>query len=351
MLEAARRAEPRFRFRVVDPDREPLLASQYDLREYATIVQVGERHEAFRGDREEDFLAALLRAFRPERARIVFLQGHGESHPEDNSPRGLITVSSALKLRGYGLFGSSLIEGAALDDSVHVLIIAGPTVPLGPTEEDSVRAYLERGGRALVLLDPTHEVGLDRVLDVAGIRFHPAYLADPELPDPQTILPADYSRHPVVASLRRQRIPVLLPGAGAVPIEREIPGIRQAVIMRSSDRTLTLGDPADAPRSRALCSAAEWNVTGRPPGRLVVIGDADFPTERHVGRGGNADLFLNAVQWLAEEEALIDLGPRSRSDRPVILQRQQGRALMVLLVGILPLAVIAAGAVVFWRRR
>jgi ABC-type uncharacterized transport system involved in gliding motility auxiliary subunit len=114
---------------------------------------------------------------------------------------------------------------------------------------------------------------------------------------------------------------------------------------------MVVDDPDDAPRSRALASAAEWPVVGRPPGRMVVVGDADFPTERHIGRGGNGDLFLNAIQWLAEEDALIDLAPRERSDRPVVIQRQQGRALMVLLVGLLPVAVVVAGAVVFWRRR
>ena len=63
------------------------------------------------------------------------------------------------------------------------------------------------------------------------------------------------------------------------------------------------------------------------------------------------DFFLASVQWLAEEESLIELRPRARTSRPVVVARQQGRALMVVLAGLLPLSILAAGAVVWWRRR
>jgi ABC-type uncharacterized transport system involved in gliding motility auxiliary subunit len=68
-------------------------------------------------------------------------------------------------------------------------------------------------------------------------------------------------------------------------------------------------------------------------------------------RLGNGDLFLGAVRWLGERQDLVSIRPRPRSNRPVVVSRQQGRALMVLLVGLTPLGVLAAGAVVWWRRR
>jgi ABC-type uncharacterized transport system involved in gliding motility auxiliary subunit len=90
---------------------------------------------------------------------------------------------------------------------------------------------------------------------------------------------------------------------------------------------------------------------GAAPTRLVVLGDADFAANRSFDFLGNGDLFLNAVQWLADRESWIELRPRAGTERPVILSRQQGRALMVLVVGLLPLGVVGAGFAVWWKRR
>jgi hypothetical protein len=57
------------------------------------------------------------------------------------------------------------------------------------------------------------------------------------------------------------------------------------------------------------------------------------------------------VHWLGEETVTVSISPRTATSRPVVLSRQQGRALMVLLVGLLPLGVLGAGTVVWWRRR
>ena len=85
--------------------------------------------------------------------------------------------------------------------------------------------------------------------------------------------------------------------------------------------------------------------------RLLVIGDSDFAGNQHSGSLANTDLFIAAILWLGQKEQRIALSPRARTNRPVILSRQQGRALMVLVVGILPLAVLLSGSVAWWRRR
>ena len=351
LLEAAAMAEPRLAYEVVDPDRDPVRASRFNLIDYAAVVTVGERFEPFLGADETQFVAALVRASRSKRPRVAFLKGHGESSPEDDSPEGVRAAASALDLRGFPVVVRDFAQGRGLADSVDVLVVTGPRVPFTETEEDSVIRFLDQGGRLLLLLDPSRSTALDRVLARNGIRFRSALLEDPDLHDPGMLVPVEYSGHPVVQGLRNARIPVVFPGAGEVEIVERRDDLRQAAIMRSGPRTVAPGDSADAPRSRSLCVAAEWHGSEGRIGRLVVLGDADFATGRHVGRGGNADLFTAAAQWLAEEEVLIEIAPRTRTDRPLAIARHQGRALMVLTTGLLPLGVLVAGTVVWWRRR
>ena len=48
-----------------------------------------------------------------------------------------------------------------------------------------------------------------------------------------------------------------------------------------------------------------------PEGRLVVVGDSDFiGNNLALAPLGNADLFLNMVNWLTEDEDLIAIRPR-----------------------------------------
>jgi ABC-type uncharacterized transport system involved in gliding motility auxiliary subunit len=84
---------------------------------------------------------------------------------------------------------------------------------------------------------------------------------------------------------------------------------------------------------------------------VVVLGDVDFAANRTFDVLGNGDLFLNSIQWLADRESWIGLRPRVSTGRPVLLSRQQGRALMVVVVGLLPLGVVAAGFAAWWKRR
>ncbi len=92
------------------------------------------------------------------------------------------------------------------------------------------------------------------------------------------------------------------------------------------------------------------------PGRLVVVGDADFASDAYYDMLGNANLVLNGVAWLAREDALAGARDLATPEvqRPLstlVLTEDRSRALLVSLVLIQPLSLLALGtAVVGWRR-
>lgn len=89
--------------------------------------------------------------------------------------------------------------------------------------------------------------------------------------------------------------------------------------------------------------------------RLVVFGDSDFVSNGGLstmsGQVGNADLFLNAVNWAAEEETLISVRSKPPTNRQIFLTGPQLRLIFLTTILVLPLAVVVAGVAVWWRRR
>ena len=121
---------------------------------------------------------------------------------------------------------------------------------------------------------------------------------------------------------------------------------------KATDDTRT--EPADDTRTEAAAGAgngaAESGGTGA--GRLVVVGDADFTSNNlALAPLGNADLFLNMVNWLTEDEDLIAIRPRSAEDRRITMTAAQLRNVVLFCLVFLPGFFLLWGVAVWWSRR
>ncbi len=89
------------------------------------------------------------------------------------------------------------------------------------------------------------------------------------------------------------------------------------------------------------------------PGRLVVIGNTYFLSDDFLQNAPqNLALALNAVDWLAQDEALISIRSKNRAPPPLVFS-SQGLADLVRyanLVGV-PILVVLAGMLRLVRRR
>jgi ABC-type uncharacterized transport system involved in gliding motility auxiliary subunit len=85
--------------------------------------------------------------------------------------------------------------------------------------------------------------------------------------------------------------------------------------------------------------------------RIVVFGDSDFVSNSGLGVPGNGDLFLNSVNWLAQQENLISIRPKTTEDRRVTLTQEQQFMVFLFSVAFLPGMIVLAGIVNWWRRR
>ena len=86
-------------------------------------------------------------------------------------------------------------------------------------------------------------------------------------------------------------------------------------------------------------------------GKLIAFGDADFASNAYIELGGNKDLIMNTISFLAEEKDLIAIRPKDPVSQPVILTSRQGRVIFWLPVIGIPAFIGALGIAVSIRKR
>jgi ABC-type uncharacterized transport system involved in gliding motility auxiliary subunit len=98
-----------------------------------------------------------------------------------------------------------------------------------------------------------------------------------------------------------------------------------------------------------LLAAAIENPTG---GKVVAVGDSSFATDGFVEQYGNADLFINSVDWISGEQDMISLTPKDTVTRTLNpIQNGGWIALGLSFICILPGIIIAAGVISWITRR
>ena len=393
-----------------DVDKQPILTRQYEVEFSGTIVFEYEgRVERVVSVAEQDLTTGLIKVIEGVEQTVYFLEGHGEKEHTGAGRDGYSAVSAALGLDNFDVESLVLAQQSTVPEDASVLVVAGPQTDLLPGEVEALRAYLDRGGKLLVLIDPPTdsespepeellrllrewgiEPGTDVVVDASGI----GQLLGTDVSMP---VAANYPFHPIT-----DRFPLLTvyPLARSVNAATGNPDgrIAQPFIETSAqswaeadldelatgevelneeagDRpgpvTIGMAVSAPAPDPSAVPAVtgidAESDETdaeddesdprddeadGTPPEtRLVVIGDSDFATNSFVGIQGNRDMFLNTVNWLAQQETLISIRARDPEDRRLTLTADQQRRVIWLSLFLVPGFVLGTGVYTWWRRR
>jgi ABC-type uncharacterized transport system involved in gliding motility auxiliary subunit len=376
----------------IDPEKKPVLAQQYGITTSGTVVfEYKGRTEKATSDGEQELTNALIKVIQGRQPKVYFVQGHGEKDTVGAERSGYNAINTALTSSNFVTDKLVLAQQSAVPADADVVIIAGPKTDLLSPEIDALKAYLTRGGKVMLLLDPVVKpdqpqltalqalakdwginVGNDVVLDVSGMGQ--LFGAGESTP-----VAASYPPHAITENFR---VLTAFPLARSVsPVEGGANGHTAQTIVETGPSSwaetdikgLTSGRPAKAddadkrgPVSLAAAVSAPVAETAtkpaakpadkienerKPETRIVVFGDSDFASNAALGVSGNRDLFLNAVNWLAQQENLIAIRPRDAEDRRVTMTADKARLVFYLTVLIVPGLILLAGVQTWWRRR
>jgi ABC-type uncharacterized transport system involved in gliding motility auxiliary subunit len=95
----------------------------------------------------------------------------------------------------------------------------------------------------------------------------------------------------------------------------------------------------------------EENPANTAKARIVVAGSSLLAANKYFKLQGNGDLFMNSVSWLAEDENLIAIRPKSSKSQPIVLTGNESLVILAVPVVLVPLSWIILGVVVYLYRR
>jgi ABC-type uncharacterized transport system involved in gliding motility auxiliary subunit len=378
----------------VDPVKNPVRANAAKITSLGTtLIEYKDRTERVTGTSEQDITNALIKAVTGETRKVYFTQGHGEKDSASSDrTTGFSGVAQALGNDNYAVEKVVLAQAGSVPADATVLVIAGPQTDFLQPEMDAVKAYVAKGGKVMVMLDPRRdpsaadtpllngflrewaiEPGEDVVVDASGIGQ--LLGTDASVP-----VAANYPSHPITTGfqlmtaypLARSMVPVeggansrfaqpLVETSAQSWAEKDLAELAKGKVELNADKgdkpgPISLGaavsaPAADAPAKEPAEGSKSEPSTEKPESRIVAIGDSEFASNSALGVQGNRDFFLNAVNWLAQQENLIAIRPKEPEDRRLTLTADQQWRIMMLSIFLLPGVVFATGIYTWYRRR
>jgi hypothetical protein len=379
---------PRVTVEFYDPMINPAAARMLGVNFAGTAVMESEgRRLQVSGGSETDIANGILRVSQSATQRVCFLDGHNEPDPFSleshdhlegaaghshglgaryvlHERHGMAKARHALETLNYTVEKVLLLRRGPGLAGCAVVVVAGPKTPLLPVEVEAIKAYLAGGGHALFLLDPFVKTGLEPLLLDYGVVVDDNIVIDQAShfwADVSSPAVSDYNRHQITRDLPL----TFFPGARSLsPTPQRVPGTSVVPLANSSRNSWGQADQQrvgfvqgrDQPGPHTLMVVALRRLgagdDGAGPGsRLAVAGDSDFATNSFFHIMGNGALFLNTINYLAAQENLIGIQPKTADLPRVNLTNRQLKGSFVLSVVLVPAVLAVVGTAVWWRQR
>jgi len=366
-LSLYQRYKPDINLVFVDPSKEPekTRAANIQLNGEMVLEYAG-RSEHLSQINEQIVTSTLLRLAHTRDQIVMYLDGHGERKLDGIANHDLGSLFGAkLKQNGFHLNSLNLALAQEVPSNVSVLVIAQPQLDLMPGELDKLMRYIDRGGNLLWLLDAEPLHGLEPIAEKLDLLLPPGIVIDPAangMNAPSTwSLGATYPPHAIT---RNFNLITAFPSARPL-VWNENPDWQHHALVEVAARGWVSrsmfggkGDTnqpvfdklRDTPGPVIIAMALQRRINDRDQ-RIVVVGNGAFLSNSYAGNGGNVDLGVNMVNWLAGEEHLITLQPRAAKDSSLVLSRTELNVISIGFLLVLPLLLAGAGGYIWWKRR
>jgi hypothetical protein len=330
------------------------------------------RYPRMNGYRGEEVLTTTILGITEDKPPVIaFLQGHGEPDPEEPvvTPSSLRDLVVALGADNFHVMTLPLVTLNAIPDEVTILAIINPLRDLAQAEVSAIDAFVQKGGRLFLALDPTSTHTLDDLLRerFGLLRQYKVICEDKSQPgfppDSNKTLLVIGAYDPgseVVAFHRSRRLATFFRDAGSIKADGAPPkGVKLTPLLwtgsgaweEKPDESDQTNEPVSERKGPLVLAYQAQGGEDLHGARLVLFGDSDWLRLALMRDApGNKDLAVNACDWLAGRESLISIAPKNYLSRHVDLTIAEYNRIFLYTVVLMPLAGMVLGLVV-WRVR
>ena len=306
---------------------------------------------------------------------IYFLTGHGEADINGSDNTAMTQARTMLQNKSYTVKTLNLSTTNSIPSDAKAIVIPGPKIPLLDQEVALLKAYVAKGGSLVVMEDPTPVtnfganpdplasyissdwgVSLDNdiVIDTFSNNLLQAVATNYSSTSSITQHLTTYTVMPQARSLTISKTPpqdLTLTGLMQTtqPSQQSVSWGEKDFSSLQNPNGPTFDQTTDIPGPVTLAVSGE-NPTSH--GRVVIFGNSEFANDQYFNVYANSDVFINSVDWAANQNNLINITPRTPITRT--FNPPSGLALVAILLGtvfIVPGLVIGAGIFSWLERR
>jgi len=341
------------RYRVID---------QYDMYEFGYTSSYQSYVKSFIG--EQKLTNAISFVTADQVANAYFLTGHQEVSKTDLSFLVDYIEGENLVVENIDVTSMDLLKQG------DILIIAAPQTDLSEDERVAIKTFLENDGYMIYMTDATcpELPAFESLLDLYGIKVDHTLVVEGNenyyYRSPVYLVP-DIETHDVTAGLTANEQVAVLPYATSLTLPTVTKNdIETSVLLTTSKNAFGRVDlesaetekeegDLDGPLNVAL-ALRRVDSNGEDDGlKIVVFGASGFVTSSSFySISGNTDLLLGAVRWMnGESDTVTIVGKNLMSNSLRFNSTAEMYAMAAIAVIVVPVLVLAAGLVVWLRRR
>ncbi len=370
LLELYRLESPMVDLDFVDAELRPDKVREYGVTQVPKLVlESGPRRKKAKELNELSITNALIKITRPRDPLILYTTGHDEIDFKSEENTGGSELKKLIQGSGFDLRALDLRQVSDLSEEADLVVIWGAKSGFRDSELETLKKYLEKGGRLLVALDPSFKVdslaNLRGFIEEWGLSVPNNLIIDrlKHTNGSQGTVPivAEYgSKHPITKGFKDI---VFFPLASSVlPSTLSQRGRHAEVLAFSSAFPAAWGDSEPQSFYKGKVTYQKGTDLKGPLGyfgiyndpktkaKLMAFGNSTFVVNAYRKYPKNFNLFLNSINWLADEDRLISFNLPVIEEKPVFINHYQVGLIFYVVMMVLPLTLFGT-AFYFYRRR
>lgn len=309
---------------------------------------------------EFSFTSAIKRVTADKSPTIYFTEGHQES--QYNTEYQLL--QKTLEAGNYETKGINLITEEKIPDDAEAIFVLSPKKDLTPSEQQKIYDYLYKGGKAMFLFDSVTPNAnfpqFDKVLGDFGmtLNYDRVKETDKNRHDPNN--PNTFIVSPEVndinVRINNKGAQLVMSNARSINVlKTSKTGLEVKPLIKSGDKAIgeqidkSKGDDLKGPL--VLAAAAEYSST---ESRVAVIGNARIFSDVMINQYDDNSMyfFVDVYNWLLDKEEDLQIPPKTiDSQRLAKITESKAKTAGVILMVVIPILILAAGTLVWVRRR
>lgn len=342
------------RFKVINYNN--IYEYDYDYSNYSSSVS---------GYDAEGQLTSAIAYVTSDSTSVVYeLNGHGEASLDSSFEDGV-------KKENVDLADLTLLKEDSVPDDANGVLILSPTNDLNAEDADKLVAYLNNGGKVLIstsYVDRFSEEmpNLTKVLSEFGLSIGDGLIVEQDnarmYQNPIYLLPNVSSDSLTNGVYGKSYDYIMMPYAQPI-LTKEKDGVTLTTLLTTSEKAYSKTDlnqssdvkktEDDAQGPFTVGVKAVKTLASGEEAQLILYSSSYLFTEsaNQYTMDNNLTLFTNAISTMARESESISIPTKSMASTYATVPTASAVRYGILLMGILPIGLLAAGIIIWARRR